>query len=330
MLEPRGLISVYNILQISRSTTPLLPAPWTAQTPSVCYYLCKYDKNIDSHQRIQIAFQDLKHRSYTESKLVYTDASKTDQGVSAAFYSNDFEFSVKLNPILSICNAELTAILYAIQFMVSSSTSSVSSNFTICSDSLSALQSLQNVHSLSPLAAAIRKLMSEHQNAFSLNFMWVPSHVGIPGNEAADRLAKAALSVSTPSLNEVPIQDCKNLMRHKIRSSWNNEWSTLTGNKLKEIKPENKPWETSPPLSRRNQVTITRLRIGHTNATHVYLMKRQEAPICNVCNCRVTVKHLLENCTKYQNIRSPNDLYSCLSSDPSPILTFIVKAHLKI
>ncbi|KAL1446082.1 hypothetical protein WDU94_005655 [Cyamophila willieti] len=265
--------------------------------------------------------------------MIYTDASKSDQGVAAAFYTESSEFMVKLNPFMSICNAELTAILYAVQFILSLSPSDdvpLSPRFVICTDSLSALQAVQNVYSSNPLAANIRKLVSENLHSLTLTFIWVPSHVGIPGNEAADRLAKSALAASTPVLNELTIQDCKIILKHKIRTSWNDEWSALSGNKLREIKPENKAWQNVPPLSRKQQVSITRLRIGHTNATHIHLIKKQDAPMCDVCQSRVTVKHVLKDCTKYQHIRSPNNLYDYLPSDPSPILAFIEKANLKI
>ncbi|KAI5734607.1 hypothetical protein M8J77_008693 [Diaphorina citri] len=119
-------------------------------------------------------------------------------------------------------------------------------------------------------------------------------------------------------------------MKLKIISSWNNKWTALTENKLREIKLENKPWIPSFNMSRRDQVSITRLRIGHTNLTHVYLMKREPPPECEVCSCRITVKHVLKDCKKYLNVRSPNDLYSCLTIDESSVLDFIKKANLKL
>ena len=49
----------------------------------------------------------------------------------------------------------------------------------------------------------------------------------------------------------------------------------------------------------------TRLRLGHTNITHVYLMEGQtEPPECDRCRVTITVKYLLLECRIYVTIRN--------------------------
>ena len=46
-------------------------------------------------------------------------------------------------------------------------------------------------------------------------------------------------------------------------------------------------------LSRYDETVITRLRIGHSQVTHSYLLSRESQPVCDHCRCHSTVKHML-------------------------------------
>ena len=53
------------------------------------------------------------------------------------------------------------------------------------------------------------------------------------------------------------------------------------------------------------ETVLVQLRLGHTNITHIYLMKGQtEPPECDRCRVTITVKHLLLECRKYVTIRN--------------------------
>ncbi|CAI6348049.1 unnamed protein product [Macrosiphum euphorbiae] len=69
------------------------------------------------------------------------------------------------------------------------------------SDSLSALISLQDQYPQNELIQLIKECISSSKNKF--NFMWVPSHVCIPGSEKSDLMAEEAVtSGSTPSITK--------------------------------------------------------------------------------------------------------------------------------
>ena len=50
-------------------------------------------------------------------------------------------------------------------------------------------------------------------------------------------------------------------------------------------------------------MVLARLRLGHTNITHIYLKRGQMEPSeCDRCRVTITAKHLLFECRKYVTI----------------------------
>ena len=49
--------------------------------------------------------------------------------------------------------------------------------------------------------------------------------------------------------------------------------------------------------TRREQTIWSRIKIGHTNITHVHLMKKEPRPSCEFCNISlISIKHLFLEC----------------------------------
>ena len=127
------------------------------------------------------------------------------------------------------------------------------------------------------------------------------SHVGIKGNEAADVKAKASLYLEISNF-KLPCTDFKPFINRYILSKWQLSWDRATFNKLHEIKPvlgKNTIYRSL----RREEVFLTRLRIGHTRLTHSYLLKREDQPFCISCNEPFTVKHFLIDCIEFSHMR---------------------------
>ena len=56
-------------------------------------------------------------------------------------------------------------------------------------------------------------------------------------------------------------------------------------------------------LPRRDEITIHRLRVGHTHLTHSYLLHKEDPPECEFCHLPLTVEHILISCTKHDPVR---------------------------
>ena len=69
--------------------------------------------------------------------------------------------------------------------------------------------------------------------------MWVPGHVGIRGNEAADRAAKKALD-NKLTADLMPFSDLKPLTAKYVYQVWQNAWDEtgLVSNQFHEILPK--------------------------------------------------------------------------------------------
>ena len=56
-------------------------------------------------------------------------------------------------------------------------------------------------------------------------------------------------------------------------------------------------------LTRRDEITIHRLRVGHTHLTHSYLLHKEDLPECEFCHVPLTVEHILISCPKHDSVR---------------------------
>ncbi|GBN71265.1 hypothetical protein AVEN_229713-1 [Araneus ventricosus] len=97
----------------------------------------------------------------------------------------------------------------------------------IYTDSLSVLRSLDSVHDHThPLVFNVLDILEKlASQGFIIYLCWIPSHVGIIGNEQADKAAKSA----TISINgTVPIGDFKTRIKLLLYSKWQEQWRVET------------------------------------------------------------------------------------------------------
>jgi ribonuclease HI len=157
---------------------------------------------------------------------IYTDASKTQNDtVGVGIHIRDVasnktkDFSYRLNNSMSIFSAELTAIKTAVEITVK--TLSTENKITVFSDSLNGLASLRSpaLKNSPNLVKEIYHLIST--NKIKISLMWVPSYIGVVGNEHVDRLA--AMGTAHPTIDVEMMQDLKEL-KPKIKSRIDQLW----------------------------------------------------------------------------------------------------------
>lgn len=140
-----------------------------------------------------------------EAGTYFTDGSvDTDSGRSgAAFVYNGDESAWRLSDGCSSLQTELVAIQQATIHALRTDKSRI----IIHTDSLSAVQTLQqkhfkdNIQLTSKILGSIRELQERGKQVI---INWIPSHVGIQGNEAADKAAKEATALADVSIQVRP------------------------------------------------------------------------------------------------------------------------------
>ena len=131
---------------------------------------------------------------------------------------------------------------------------------------------------------------------------WVPGHVIIRINQKTDTLTKEATKMTITTL-KLPFTDYKTKIKHYIRRKRQTLWDMFPNIKLYGHQPSIK-LETREPLPNwRQDIILSRIRIGHSYLTHAYLLKGETVPQCTCCNQLLTVNHILVDCKKYEKIR---------------------------
>lgn len=185
------------------------------------------------------------------------------------------------------------------------------SKCVIASDSMSCLVAITNPFNSHELVTKIQEKLLYLETNFHIILLWVPSHQGISGNEEADLEAKAAISKEPDQSLKISYQDSKKFLKNKLFYYWNILWS----NERTKLHTVRHNVQTKAPLltSRSDQCKITRVRVGHTNLTHSYLLTKDQQTMCEKCLTQMTVSHILINCPHFNDARRKHNLKTEMS-----------------
>lgn len=154
---------------------------------------------------------------------------------------------------------------------------------------------LKGRHLIHPIVRKIQDqlfYLSTRQKA--VKFCWIPSHVGIPGNENAVALARSTVlsTAHQPRFSYIQASDYYPHFKTFLCNRWQTFWSHLTSNKLQTVKPSISHWSAPQHQNRRWEIAHVQLRIGHVHLTYSQLMSHSNPPLCSSCNIPLTVPHI--------------------------------------
>ena len=248
-------------------------APWES---SPILYHVNHTINKGKHTGEELKAASLRDmQSLPDGVHYFTDGSKSESRVAAAYIVNDTASFLRLNDDATITQAELVAIWGALEHAAEHSLKAI-----IHTDSLTAIQILRNKknseRSLCNYILSTAHLLKERP---LIN--WIPSHVGIEGNELADKHAKEGLQ---RDVIDHHVKSLDRKIRNSIRTTAtdihhaiNQDCSTTTfrfNNKL-----EHSQRKFLLKLPRHQQKMIYKIRLS----CKTYFQIRGQNEICPYC-----------------------------------------------
>ena len=163
-------------------------------------------------------FIEIKEIYYTHEEI-YTDGSKDREKVASAAILDGELYQFRLPNNSSVFSAEVKAIDLALNHIEHDAYW----RYIIYTDSLLAMKALDCEKTDNPLVVNLLEKLSRLCERADVVFCWLPSHIGISGNEEADKATKA-LSLEVLSF-KVPYNDFKPLINNFLRNVWQQSWS---------------------------------------------------------------------------------------------------------
>ncbi|XP_062538215.1 uncharacterized protein LOC134206501 [Armigeres subalbatus] len=202
---------------------------WHARKPSIVWDVKRSVRAGDPLDRVRPVVQQLLSTRFHRSSVVYTDGSKCEDTIGAAFYSTGLAGIFSLPEACSIFSAEAYALKKAV------SIPNVGSEIVVLTDSASCLLALESGKSKHPWIQEVEEKVRNKR----VRFCWIPGHAGVNGNTEADRLANEARR--QPAIDmPIPGEDALRAVKQAIRLRWDHQWHETRDSKLREVKYDTK------------------------------------------------------------------------------------------
>ncbi|KAG0414422.1 hypothetical protein HPB47_008366 [Ixodes persulcatus] len=233
---------------------------------------------------------------YKDWIQVYTDASinraKKTATVAITIPEMDFDIAGRLNFVTSSTTAELVAIWGALE---SIKNITLPTKAVILTDSKGALQQLQRTDKRTPLLARVAlEAQTVEDLGWTLAMQWIPSHVGISGNERADTLAARAHDDQAPTFLLDRFNEANRLIHDELQQFHPHPGMAI-----------GKPPPTIPRnLPRADASLLHRLRAGCPyTGKRLHMMGRKQDPNCPDCGDPEDSEHVLLLCPAHEEPR---------------------------
>ncbi|KAM7299308.1 uncharacterized protein ISCGN_019875 [Ixodes scapularis] len=249
---------------------------------------------------LKAAAQEQLAARYPRHLHIYTDGSvdRSRQSSTAAYHIPDLQkdWSARTTHMVSSTTAELLAIAEAL----TATKSLPPQQIVVLTDSRGGIQRIRKPGPC-PTANEVRRVVRQlEEHGHSISLQWVPSHVGLRGNEIVDRIALRAHDLS-PTLRAPP-----NPKRYQQA--------------IQAFFSDISPWSSSkrPPcltqgLKRSDATLLFRLRTGSAyTGKLLHRFGRRDTPLCQRCAVTEDEVHIVWGCPLHEEAR--RTFLSALSS----------------
>ena len=267
-------LKLTNLLLGLKIDAPGIPnniPPWEEIGTTYLYTQLPRAKELCSVEELRNLATTAINRAETQGNMVYYTDGTVDPDsntTGAAVFSNNFTGSWRTSNTASTMQTELIAIKQALNHSISNEVGPV----TIHTDCKSAVQALQSerIKENRSIILDIKNLLYQHKNTNrQVTINWIPSHIGIPGNDKADELAKStkhvenvqiAIQLTTSQIKKIAAPELQKTMHKEIKNLASQGSPSATWYLHA---TELAPHPVTKDMSRKLAVIIHRLRLGY-------------------------------------------------------------------
>lgn len=286
--------------------------PWRNNQPNINLTALQLVHKRDNPNITLTQVQSLVDNNYDGYVKIYTDGSKSKElhrtAAAVVIPEHQITFTTRLPDDCSIYTAEFWAINRALKWIVTQN----QKQYVIITDSLSVLESIETGNSksrqnlLEDTMLTIREADKSNQ---TIHFLWVPSHINLPGNEKADQAAKSSLMKDQIEPVQYNIQELYSQVRDRINNKWQQQWENSTkGRHLFRLQKEVTRTQRLPKsLAAIDIKIINRIRTGKTLLNGSFMKHISTGPTpdkCPHCPETETLEHVFNICHKYHQQRT--------------------------
>ena len=290
-----------------RTTKVSSDPPWKPPKLTLRPDIPNINKN-DSREQKRATTLDTINTEYSDHIHLYTDGSKNLNSTSAGLWIPDFQHreNWKLNhgSSRSIMGAELYAIDKAMTWILLHKELLTTDKTVILTDSRSGIEALKakqakrQSHLLDSIKQKAQLLADANMD---VTIQYLPGHVGIEGNEQADSVARMAHNNQQVIYTPLDTSETKKMLENAQLQRWTEFYEAKKPElHIGPIKTTIGKWPWARSESRKVEVAMTRLRIGHVGLNnHLKRFNIVDSELCSTCRVPETVPHFLTECRKY-------------------------------
>ena len=241
---------------------------------------------------------------YTDFHKIYTDASKEHDKIGIGIYDEEIneDISFRLNDRLSITSGELIAINKVTEMLLKLP-DNYNKPICICTDSLGSCQAIRGQKERLSRPDIVMDIQKNYSilvsKGIKLKLLWIPSHIGVHGNDKADKSANEGRRKTHVEIDvKLGDSELKSYISTKVNEQiYQREYDDNLNHKIQIYKEMFPQVNMKVNLDGKN-ILLNRLRTGVTT------FERPNTELfCRVCRCSLTINHCLKVCKLFTSER---------------------------